>query len=166
MQKLWTACLLGSMAMASACGEDPKPDAKPDYAAVSAILGGPEQGAASGSCAFGGTCHGAGTGKANLNFKGAADVAAVLVNVPACENSAMLRVAPGDPDNSWLWIKLTAEADPTTGLITHPGTPSTCAGVTNGFGTRMPQVGGFAKLADDKLAVIREWIEGGAPGPM
>lgn len=136
-----------------------------DYAAVSAILGGMEQPGA-GSCAFATSCHGGtGPGKAGLNFKTVADLRDVLVDVPACENSSMMRVAPGDPDNSWLWIKLSADIkDEKTGLIEHEGTPSSCSGVSLGFGTRMPQVAGYAKLPDEKLAVIKAWIEAGAPG--
>lgn len=172
-----TAALLLCAALLAGCGDaetcclnDGNGDAggqpASGYAAVSAILGGTEQ-AGSGSCAFAATCHGGtGAGKAQLNFKAGADLHEVLVNVPACENDAMMRVTPGDPEHSWLWLKLTAEImDDGTGRIVHDGTPSACSGVSLGFGTRMPKVPGYAKLADDKLAVIRAWIEDGAPGP-
>jgi hypothetical protein len=168
------ALLIGSGVALAACGDGGGDDgggagmggsAKGDYAAVSAILGGPEQ-SGSGSCAFVSSCHGGtGPGKANLNFKEGADLIETLVNVPACENDSMMRVKPGDPEHSWIWIKLTAEADPNTGMISPGGTPSKCTGVSTGFGTRMPQVSGFAKLSDDKLAIVKAWIEAGAPGP-
>ena len=138
----------------------------PTYENVSAILGGPEQ-TKIGACAAS-SCHGGdGTGKAGLNFKTAKDLTAVLVDVPACENSKLMRVKPGKPDESWLWIKLTANIkDTVEGKLIYDGTPTTCVGVATGFGTRMPQVvGSFQKLSDAKLALIKAWIEDGAPGP-
>lgn len=135
-----------------------------DYANISRLFGGPEQ-AGIGKCAAS-SCHG-GTGKAGLSFKTVPNVADALVDVPSCENSSMVLVKPGSPDESWLWIKLTAEINNTNdGLIQFEGTPSTCSGVSTGFGTRMPQVlGSFAKLSDTDLESIRLWIVAGAPGP-
>ena len=134
---------------------------------VSEILGGPEQGTSIGSCAAG-SCHGGdGARQAHLNFKKAPDLATALVNVTSCENNAMKLVVPGDPEHSWIWIKLTADIEDTnSGKLIHEGTPSACAGVATGFGSRMPYVVGlFDKLPAEKLAVIHDWIEGGAPGP-
>ncbi|HEX7481127.1 MAG TPA: hypothetical protein VF331_25210 [Polyangiales bacterium] len=138
----------------------------PDYASVSAILGGREQ-PGIGACAAS-SCHGGDqAGHGGMNFKTAKDLRALLVNVPACENSSLMRVKPGDPDHSWLWIKLTAPIHNTIdGQLTYSGTPSTCSGVSTGFGTRMPQVyGTFDKLSDAQLALVKGWIEAGAPGP-
>ena len=139
---------------------------EPSDANISRILGGPEQ-TSIGKCAAS-SCHGGGsTGKADLNFKTATNVAEALVNVPACENNDMVLVKPGSPDESWLWIKLTAEINNTReGLIQFEGTPSVCSGVATGFGTRMPQVlGTFDKLSDTDLESVRLWILAGAPGP-
>jgi mono/diheme cytochrome c family protein len=63
-----------------------------------------------------------------------------LVGVPATEKSALLRVAPGDPDNSYLLHKL--------------------EGRTDIIGGRMPLRGPF--LSDGQIAIIRRWIELGA----
>jgi hypothetical protein len=135
----------------------------PTYANVSMILGGPEQ-AGIGSCAAS-SCHGGDVGKAGLNIKKVTNLTEALVNVPSCENSSMMRVKPGDPEHSWLWIKLTADVvDTTEGKLVYSGTPTTCTGVATGFGTRMPQVvGSFAKLSDAKLNAIKGWIMAGAP---
>jgi hypothetical protein len=133
---------------------------------VSLILGGPEQ-AGIGSCAAS-SCHASdGAGKAHLNFKTAKDLTEVLVNVPACENTKLMRVKPGNPEESWLWIKLTgAIQDKTEGKLVYAGTPSTCSSVATGFGSRMPYAAGsFDKLSAAKLAIIHDWIVGGAPGP-
>lgn len=70
-----------------------------------------------------------------------------LVNVlsfdAAARAAGLLRVAPGNPDASFLFIKVT--------------------GPTPGQGTRMPQ--GAAPLSSDDIALIQEWILAGAPPP-
>jgi len=63
-----------------------------------------------------------------------------LVNAPSAE-TAMLRVAPGDPEASYLIHKLEGRA----GIV----------------GDRMPRGGPFLSSAD--IAVIRSWIQAGAP---
>lgn len=176
----YAAMFLGAMLALAGCnsnksalasgdgGADAAAVLSPDYATVSKILGGPEQ-SNIGTCAAG-SCHG-GTGNAHamMNFKTAKNLVEVLVNVPACENSSMMRVKPGDPDHSWLWIKLTAAINNTNdGMITFAGTASACPGVSSavGFGTRMPQVfGSFDKLTDAELGAIKGWIAAGAHGP-
>jgi hypothetical protein len=177
MRHLVLGCLAFSVAVIG-CGDDDGSGgtkdagnaygtgAAPDYDAVSVILGGPEQ-MGIGSCAAGSSCHGGDTkAKANLNFKTTSDLAALMVDVPACENNAMMRVKPGSPEESWLWVKLTAEIESEdTGKIVFEGTPSACSGIPTGFGTRMPQISPFAKLSKEKLDVIYDWIKGGAPGP-
>jgi len=70
-----------------------------------------------------------------------ADVAyAQTVNHPSVEMPQLLRVAPGDPANSYLYRKITG------------------AGIT---GDRMPQGGPF--LTDEKIRLVRDWIRRGAP---
>ena len=63
------------------------------------------------------------------------------VNVPSSEQSSLMRVKPGDPDNSYLVRKL--EGGP---------------GIT---GSRMPQGGPF--LSPEDLQLVRSWISQGAP---
>jgi hypothetical protein len=65
---------------------------------------------------------------------------AQTVNHPSIEMPSLLRVAPGDPANSYLYRKVTG------------------AGIT---GDRMPQGGPF--LTDAQIKLIRDWIRRGAP---
>lgn len=66
-----------------------------------------------------------------------------LVNVASGERPGVNRVTPGDPDNSYLYIKV-------AGNCIAP----------NCLGDRMPQ-GGALGAAD--IQTIRDWIAGGAP---
>ena len=66
-----------------------------------------------------------------------------LVNVPSGQRPTVNRVAPGDPENSYLVHKLE---------VLRPGT----------LGGRMPRgTGPF--LTDGQMLVVRRWIELGAP---
>jgi hypothetical protein len=60
--------------------------------------------------------------------------------------SALPRVAPGDNDRSYLWLKLAAKTLP--GSVTIGGSP-------------MPI--GDTTLSEDELELVRLWIKGGAP---
>lgn len=64
-----------------------------------------------------------------------------LVDVASTQAPGYDRVEPGDPEASYLWLKVTG---------THSDV---------GSGSQMPQGGA---LTDDELATIRSWIEGGA----
>lgn len=65
---------------------------------------------------------------------------ASTVGVASVEMPQLLRVAPGDPSNSYLYRKITG------------------AGIT---GDRMPQ--GSPPLPEDKIRLVRDWIRRGAP---
>jgi hypothetical protein len=88
-------------------------------------------------------CHTASAQAGGLVLENGASAAA-LVNVPAVNfdamNNGLLRVAPGNPEASFLYIKLTA-----------PTLPQ---------GSRMPM--GQPPLADNLIALVRAWIEQGA----
>jgi hypothetical protein len=62
------------------------------------------------------------------------------VGVPSVEMPQLLRVAPNDPNNSYLYRKITG------------------AGIT---GDRMPQGGPY--LTDAQTKLVRDWIRRGAP---
>ena len=64
-----------------------------------------------------------------------------LVNARSVEKPALFRVAPGDPDNSYMIHKLEGRSD----IV----------------GVRMPISGPF--LSEGQMTVIRRWIELGAP---
>lgn len=63
------------------------------------------------------------------------------VNVASSQQPSLMRVKPGDPDNSYLMRKL--------------------AGVSGITGSRMPQGGPFLSAQD--LQLVRSWISQGAP---
>ncbi|GAC1510911.1 MAG: hypothetical protein NVS1B6_17620 [Steroidobacteraceae bacterium] len=64
----------------------------------------------------------------------------LLVGVPSVEIPGLFRVRPGDPDNSYLVQKLEGHA---------------------AVGERMPLGGPY--LSSEVIAVVRQWITGGAP---
>jgi hypothetical protein len=128
-----------------------------------------------GSCAFI-RCHDPSLppGGGGLLFQSGQDVRIPLVGVPSCEYSAMNRVEPGKPEQSWLMVKLTAPRD-SSYLIqftpTQKYTPNsqcgtnTLANGTPGFGFGMPATATF-QLDDASIDIFRRWIAAGAPGPM
>lgn len=93
------------------------------------------------SCA---TCHLTGKEAGNLEMIPDKAIASV-VNVRASGAPALIRVVPGDPDNSYMVMKLED---------THSE--------KGGTGARMPF--GAPPLAPEKIAKIRQWIKQGATG--
>jgi len=162
--------VLVTLALATACGDDAPAGRNPQYVAAETAL---KNGCGSRSSA----CHSVGGGLAEFDLSTAiasGDMRSEMVNVPSCEYSLMDRVEPGDPDNSWLMVKLTAPSvnavgTPQNGDIIF--TPSTswsdadkCNPLIAGFGKRMPNVSPF-QVEAEALAAIEAWIRAGAPGP-
>jgi len=87
-------------------------------------------------------CHSGTSAPQGLRLDDAGTSYANLVNVRSSQMPLQLRVAPGDPDASYLIDKLEG---------------------TQLLGTQMPQ--GAAPLPAEDIAVIREWITRGAPPP-
>ena len=88
-------------------------------------------------------CH-SGTGAElpeSMNLTSVAESGAALVGVASTQQPAVLRVAPGDPENSYLIHKLEGRA-----------------GIE---GVRMPFGGPF--LSDAEIDQVRAWITAGAP---
>jgi mono/diheme cytochrome c family protein len=79
------------------------------------------------------------SGGMNLNPDVAYDQ---IVNIAARAKPTAMRIVPGDPNNSYLYLKLTGGA-----------------GIT---GNRMPN-NGPPYLTDGQLLIIKRWIENGAP---
>ena len=140
------------------------------------------------SCSFSTSCHGgAGSGRAMLNFQtaiAAGDFREVLVGEAACEYDFMPRVDPGNPENSWLMIKIAGahDGDGNLEFTPDPGwdhgltpdaggdlPPSTCPLTEGGeisFGDVMPlSIGTPMPLSDARIEMFRQWIAAGAPGP-
>ena len=89
------------------------------------------------SCSFS-SCHGGGAG--GLTLDGSAEDRGRLVGVPSSQLAGTNRVNPGDPDGSYLMMKLEGAAD-----IVDDAMP--------------PPNGG---LDPEKIALVRAWIEAGA----
>jgi hypothetical protein len=127
------------------------------------------------SCAYN-RCHSGVPIGGALPLAPGGDHASVLVGVPSCEYPPLERVKPGEPEQSWLMIKLTADvrpkSDPFADYILfepEPGWDESQRGCrdrtpdgTPLFGQRMPLTAPNM-LPDEELAVIREWIREGAP---
>jgi len=114
------------------------PAAPPAYREVQAIY--------TTSCAIGRSCHGT-MGVQPVLVEGMSHAATVNVNATQI---AMPLIAPGNPDNSYLWHKING---------TMRSLPQ-CS--MRDCGARMPMVGGTA-LSDAQLDTIRRWILAGAP---
>jgi hypothetical protein len=141
--------------------------ASPLYAEVESIL--------VRSCAFE-RCHSGALVGGALDLSRGGDYHAALVGIEACEYERMARVEPGDPDRSWLMVKLTAEfrgpEDPYPFYIRFmpaPGWDSTrracrdqASDGTPLFGQRMPLTAPNM-LPEAELDAIRAWIAAGAP---
>jgi hypothetical protein len=84
-------------------------------------------------------CHIGGSAPEGLRLD-AANSYNLLVGVPSTEVPALMRVKPGDPDNSYIIQKLEGHA---------------------AVGAQMPLGGPF--LTTDTIAFIRQWITNGAP---
>lgn len=141
--------------------------ASPLYAQVEAIL--------ARSCAFE-RCHSGAIVGGALDLSRGADYHAALVGIAACEYERMARVEPGDPEQSWLMVKLTAEFRPPEDpypfyirFMPAPGwdpTRRACRDQTEDgaplFGQRMPLTAPNM-LPELELDAIRAWIAAGAP---
>jgi len=146
------------------------------YANVTAIF--------SHTCSFS-SCHGgAGAGAGHLNFQTSIAAGTLVADLmrPACEYGRMPNVMPGDPTNSFLYLKVAGPHTGTTIDFTpaadwdHDGLmpnasgmypASTCPLTSRGqitFGQIMP-MGATVGLRPDQAETIRLWIAAGAPGP-
>lgn len=127
------------------------------------------------SCAYQ-RCHAPPILGGGLSFAKDVDFHAQLVGVTACEYERMKRVEPGDPERSWLMVKLTAEArklgEPYPTFIYFDPPPDWdpnergCRSQTSDgaplFGQRMPATAPNM-LPPEEIETIRRWIEDGAP---
>jgi hypothetical protein len=121
-------------------------------------------------CAFG-PCHNTNKMIAKLAFAPGGSLVDAVVNKPACEAPNLKLVDPSGGDkalaNSYLYLKLAAPVDGSANLVPDPawGSPMNC-GQPMDFGARMPVGSGEMGVGDEKLAIMKEWICAGAPGPM
>lgn len=152
------------IAGAAGCTNETAAPATPTvhYAAVQTIL---EQ-----SCAKQ-VCHGFMVMNARLDLT--ADPRAVLVDVPACEYDRMMRVAPFDPEHSWIMIKLAGPVrfrqfadfiDFTPAADWEPSASPCASRFEDGspwFGTPMPPPD-TTIITPAEIETIATWIREGA----
>jgi hypothetical protein len=122
------AACSGSSTTETGPSRQPQPTCSPDLASIQATIFVP-------SCAQG-DCHGAGSRAAGLDLTGS-HVQALLLGVGAGTCDGKVLVAPGEPDASFLYEKLTA--------------------ATPGCGAHMPQGG---DLTAEQKACVKGWIAG------
>lgn len=125
----------GLLSAAACGGEDDKPTNQ--SSSIEPKLQVIEQKVFAQSCTFS-SCHGTDSPKEGLSL--VAPTHGVLVNMPSKEVSGKLLVVPFDPEQSYLYEKLTKE-QPTSGV-------------------RMPF--GSDPLSAEQITAIRLWIENGA----
>lgn len=134
------ALTLGALALL-ACGGDPigtpaPPDTPPGDATFAAAV----QPILTSNCAFAG-CHAGSAPQEGMNLS-AGQAYGNLVGVASTQLPRLLRIAPGNPDSSYVLLKLEG-----------------AAGSVGGVGTRMP-LGG--ELTSTDIATIRSWVSAGA----
>jgi len=105
-------------------------------------------------------CHGRSGASANLTLGGSdcvksSDIVAALVSKPAVGGGQFKLIEPGNPDKSWLYLKVTGKAG-TAGCTATGG--ATCQTQT------MPQ-GGAVTLTQAEQDALRKWITDGAIAP-
>jgi hypothetical protein len=131
------------------------------------------------ACAFGTTCHGEPVGSKGSIYVAPgiydgttpyaitdADITEVLtnpttglINIPSKTFPSMMRVKPGEPENSFLMHKIDGCFEGFSGCMVQSGAVS-----NNPCGDRMPRsTGGAAQtLCADERDIIRRWIKQGA----
>jgi hypothetical protein len=105
-------------------------------------------------------CHGPAGASAGLTLGGSdcvksSDIVAALVNKPASTGGQFKLIEPGNPDKSWLYLKVTNKA--ATAGCTPTGTNLCTTDV-------MPQ-GGVVTLTQAEQDALKNWIMAGAPAP-
>jgi hypothetical protein len=128
--RLMLSLLVAGLAPGAGCGESEAPAPIPPH--LSSI----ETEIFAHNCAFS-SCHGAGAPEQGMSL--VAPTYAALDGVPSTEVPTMVRIAPGDPDGSYLLQKISSGA-PLDGVRMPPDQP----------------------LAPHKIEAIRLWIASGA----
>jgi hypothetical protein len=85
-----------------------------------------------------------------------------IVGVKAKENPMMDLIAPGDPDHSYLWIKVSGDPNKNATASAGCAMVATCTGcsATTPCGAQMPY--NATPLNSDQLCTLKSWIVQGA----
>lgn len=134
---LATGCGGGSGDSTSGGNGDPTPEPDPP-AAEEATLAQIQEDIFGAICT---ECHTGANAPQGLQLSSEQESFDNLVNQPSSQQPDILRVDPGNPDDSYLVMKIEGHPDIT--------------------GSRMPQ--GMPALSEDQINLIRDWITNGAP---
>jgi len=99
-------------------------------------------------------CHSGSTPMAGMALTGnltSTMIVSELFNVPSKDGGQFMRVVPGNPQQSWLYLK-----------VTNTAMNAGCTGTCNTQG--MPPTG-KVELSSTQLDAIKQWITDGAPAP-
>jgi hypothetical protein len=102
-------------------------------------------------------CHSETSPEARMSLGGhisSANVVKNLVDVQAFDGGQFLRVVPGYPEQSWLFLKA-------SGLAAEAG----CEGSTCNAQSMPPGATPDRRLTETELSALEQWILDGAPGP-
>ena len=106
-------------------------------------------------------CHNPDAPEAGMTLGGSgissADIYAGLVNQPSVHGGQFLRVKPGDPDNSWLYLKA-------AGLAANAACVESTTASCNPQ-SMPPSSEVSARPTAEQLQTLRQWILDGAPAP-
>ena len=105
-------------------------------------------------------CHGPEAPDAGMTLGGhvsSADIYANIVNVPAIHGGQFMRIKPGDPSQSWLYLKA-------AGMAADAGCTPT-GGNTCNPQTMPPSDDAQDRATTAQLNALRDWIMAGAPAP-
>jgi len=103
-------------------------------------------------------CHSAAGPEAGMSLGGhisSKDIVAGLVNEPSIGGGQFKRIVPGQPDQSWLYLKITAAT-------------SACKATSSSqcfTGPMPPSADGMTTVSAADAAIIKQWIMDGAKGP-
>lgn len=102
-------------------------------------------------------CHSESSPEAKLPLGGHISSAAIvqsLVDVPSFHGGQFARVVPGEPDQSWLYLKAAGRA-----------ADAGCRGASCNDQPMPPGATADRRLSATELSQLRQWIEDGAPAP-
>src|SRR5262245_44146812 len=134
-------------------GSDPTPE-KPELSCENWAFGTIKQTIFKTTCASL-SCHSSIAAKGGLILEGDKAYSQLYLVPPvneAARAAGLLRVNPGDPEKSFLYLKVACDPAP-------DGAPPGCQ-LPVGGGDRMPQL--LGRLSDEKVELIRKWIKDGA----
>jgi hypothetical protein len=142
----WALAVAGALVVAMACSDFSAPDdpasGLPDVAVTAPTLSADVQPILTKRCSIGG-CHSLVSRRAGLVLTADSSYA-MLVNRISTERPDLRRVLPGNPDSSWLYLRVQPDQSlrgsfPRMPLASHPLTPNQIATIANWIARGAPR---------------------------